>query len=54
MQDAGNTLTLPILESLPPFEGPKVIYADGCLVGPERLRQAGVVFKQIPYQVRTR
>jgi len=54
MQDAGNTLTPPILESLLSFEGPKVIYGDGCLVGQERLRQAGVVFKQIPYEVRTR
>jgi site-specific DNA-methyltransferase (adenine-specific)/adenine-specific DNA-methyltransferase len=36
----------------PPFNGPKVIYGDGCLVGGERLRQLGVVFKQIPYQIR--
>lgn len=54
MKNAGNTLTLPILESLPSFAGPKVIYGDGCLVGQERLRQAEVVFKQIPYEVRTR
>jgi site-specific DNA-methyltransferase (adenine-specific)/adenine-specific DNA-methyltransferase len=54
MQDVGNTLTPQILESLPPFDGPKVIYGDGCLVGGERLRQANAVFKQIPYEVRLR
>jgi adenine-specific DNA-methyltransferase len=52
MKDAGNTLTSQTLASLPPFDGPKVIYGDGCLVGGERLRQANAVFKQIPYQVR--
>lgn len=54
MQDAGNTLTPQILDSLPPFDGPKVIYGDGCRIGGERLRQANAVFKQTPYQVRVR
>jgi site-specific DNA-methyltransferase (adenine-specific)/adenine-specific DNA-methyltransferase len=52
MKDASNTLTPHTLDSLPPFDGPKVIYGDGCLVGGERLRQLGVIFKQIPYQIR--
>lgn len=48
---AGNVLTLSVLESLPPFEGPRVVYAEGCTVPPERLAAAGVVFKQVPYQL---
>jgi adenine-specific DNA-methyltransferase len=54
MRDTGNTLTPQPLESLPSYDGPKVIYGDGCLVGGERLRQANTVFKQIPYEVRLR
>lgn len=54
MRDAGNALTPSLLESLPPYDGPKVIYADGCLVGRERLRSLNAAFKQIPYEIRTR
>ena len=52
---AGNVLTpdrLAALPSAPPgFDGTRVIYAEGCTVSADRLRGAGVVFKQIPYQV---
>jgi adenine-specific DNA-methyltransferase len=54
MRDAGNALTQNLLESLPPYDGPKVIYGDGCLVGRERLRSLNTIFKQIPYEIRTR
>jgi site-specific DNA-methyltransferase (adenine-specific)/adenine-specific DNA-methyltransferase len=54
LRDAGNTLTPALLESLPAFDGPKVIYADGSLVGRERLRSLNAAFKQIPYEIRTR
>jgi adenine-specific DNA-methyltransferase len=54
MEDSGNTLTAQILEGLPPYDGPRVIYGDGCIVGIERLRQANAAFKQIPYEVRVR
>ena len=33
------------------FEGIRVVYAEGCTVSADRLRAAGAVFKQIPYQV---
>jgi site-specific DNA-methyltransferase (adenine-specific)/adenine-specific DNA-methyltransferase len=52
MRDQGNVLTPQALESLPPFDGPKVVYSDGCKIGRERLRELGVTFKQIPYQIR--
>jgi site-specific DNA-methyltransferase (adenine-specific)/adenine-specific DNA-methyltransferase len=54
MRDAGNVLTPETLALLPPCDGPKVIYADGCKIGRERLRELGITFKQIPYEVKVR
>lgn len=52
---AGNVLTPDRLARLPDppegFDGVRVVYAEGCTVSSDRLRAAGVVFKQIPYQV---
>ncbi|MFN3859647.1 MAG: site-specific DNA-methyltransferase [Caulobacter sp.] len=48
---AGNVLTLATLEALPPFDGPRVVYGEGCTVPADRLAAAGVVFKQVPYQL---
>ncbi|WP_339109910.1 site-specific DNA-methyltransferase [Thioclava sp. GXIMD4216] len=52
---AGNVLTPDALASLPTlpeeFEGTRVVYAEGCTVSPERLKNEGVIFKQIPYQI---
>lgn len=45
-------LTRDLLAKLPPFDGPKVIYGPGCRISPHRLREMGVSFKQIPYDVR--
>lgn len=33
------------------FNGPRVVYAEGCTVSADRLAKAGVVFKQVPYQI---
>ncbi len=49
----GNVLTGAVLESLPAHEGPKVIYGEACRLGENRLRQANVIFKQVPWEVRT-
>ncbi|KCZ92204.1 adenine-specific DNA-methyltransferase [Hyphomonas johnsonii MHS-2] len=52
---AGNVLTPDRLDALPPvpeaFDGTRVIYAEGCTVSAARLKRAGAVFKQIPYQI---
>jgi adenine-specific DNA-methyltransferase len=45
----GNVLTGPIYESLPRFDGAKVIYAAACRFGAARLAREGIVFKQTPY-----
>ena len=50
--NGGNILTRATLASLPKHEGPKVIYAAGCLLDPIRLRTQNVVFRQTPYEIR--
>jgi DNA modification methylase len=50
--DGGNTLTTPLLEQLPPHDGPRVIYAARCAIGKERLRKLNIRFKQLPYDLR--
>ena len=50
----GNVLTRPILAWLQaeyPHDGPIVIYGESIRIGEERLAQANVTFKQIPYDV---
>jgi site-specific DNA-methyltransferase (adenine-specific)/adenine-specific DNA-methyltransferase len=45
----GNVLTGPVLDALPAFAGPKVIYAAAGRLGAARLRRDGITFKQTPY-----
>jgi hypothetical protein len=52
--DGGNTLTTPLLEQLPPHDGPRVIYAARCAIGEERLRKLGIRFKHLPYDLRVK
>lgn len=49
--DGGNVITGPILESFPHFDGPRVVYGEGCRFGPARLKHEGVTFKQVPYEI---
>jgi site-specific DNA-methyltransferase (adenine-specific)/adenine-specific DNA-methyltransferase len=46
--DGGNVLTPAVLALLPPFDGPKVIYAAANRLGARATRE-GIVFKQTPY-----
>ena len=50
--EAGNVLTARTLKALPPHDGPRVIYGEGCLLSPARLKQERITFRQIPYQIR--
>lgn len=50
--NGGNILTMLVLQLLPPHNGPKVIYGIGCRIGSARLRQEGITFRQIPYEIR--
>ncbi|MFZ5882525.1 MAG: site-specific DNA-methyltransferase [Chloroflexota bacterium] len=51
-RSGGNVLTRALLESLPPHDGPKVIYGNGCLLGENTLRSLNVTFKQVPYEIK--
>lgn len=48
----GNVLTLKLLSDLPAHDGPKVIYGEATRLSEERLASLGVVFKQIPYELK--
>jgi site-specific DNA-methyltransferase (adenine-specific)/adenine-specific DNA-methyltransferase len=49
----GNVLTRAILAELPAFDGPKVIFAAACLLGPDRLSAYQITVRQTPKQIRT-
>lgn len=52
--NGGNVLTRALLTWLLetfPHDGPKIIYGETSRIGPERLAQANVTFKQIPYDI---
>lgn len=49
---SGNVLTNSLLGQLPQHHGPKIIYGTSCRIGQERLRSEGIMFRQIPYEVR--
>ncbi len=50
--NGGNVLTRKTLAKIPPFDGPKVIYCAGCLIGAERLAEEGITVRQTPYEIR--
>ncbi len=52
--DGGNVLTSATLKHLPTHDGPKVVYAASCRFSKARLEREGIIFKQIPYAIRTR
>ncbi len=48
----GNVLTGRVLADLPPHCGPKVVYGEGCRLSGPRLKQEGIVFRQVPYEIK--
>jgi len=53
--DGGNVLTGEVLRRLPRHrerDGVRVVYGEGCRLGPARLKREGIIFKQIPYEVK--
>jgi len=50
--NGGNVLTNAVLAKLPPHDGPKVVYGEACRLSAERLAREGVVFRQIPYEIK--
>lgn len=52
--NGGNVLTSKILEGLPDHSGPKVIYGETSRLGPARLLEGQITFKQTPYDIKAR
>jgi len=52
--NGGNVLTSKILSHLPPHDGAKVIFGEACKLSDERLKQEGITFRQIPYEIKAR
>jgi adenine-specific DNA-methyltransferase len=52
--NGGNVLTAKVLAQLPPHDGLKVIYGEASRIGAPRLKDLGIVFKQTPYDVKSR
>lgn len=48
----GNVLTRHVLAQLPPFDGMKVVYCSGSLLGRDRLREERIIVRQTPYEIR--
>ncbi len=50
--NGGNILTRAVLAQLPPFEGTKVVYCAGSLLGADRLTSERIVVRQTPYEIK--
>ena len=50
--NGGNILTRAVLAQLPKFDGQKVIYCAGCLLGRDRLQAEGITIRQTPYEIK--
>jgi adenine-specific DNA-methyltransferase len=48
----GNILTRGVLAQLPKFDGQKVIYCAGCLLGKDRLEAERIIVRQTPYEIK--
>ena len=50
--NGGNILTRTVLAQLPKFDGQKVIYCAGCLLGKDRLHAERIIVRQTPYEIK--
>src|SRR5690606_30777450 len=51
--NGGNVLTSKILSHLPIHNGQKIIFGESCRLGSARLKKENIIFKQIPYEIKT-
>jgi adenine-specific DNA-methyltransferase len=52
--NGGNVLSSKLLAKLPEFNGKKIIYGEASRLDEGSLKQLGIVFKQIPYNLKAR
>ncbi len=50
--NGGNILTRSVLAQLPKFDGQKVVYCAGCLLGRDRLQAERIIIRQTPYEIK--
>lgn len=50
--NGGNVLTRAVLAGLPKYDGQKVIYCAGCLLGRDRLQAERIIVRQTPYEIK--
>lgn len=50
--NGGNILTRAVLDKLPKYDGQRVVYCAGCLLGRDRLRAERIIVRQIPYEIK--
>jgi hypothetical protein len=50
--NGGNILTRSVLAQLPTFDGQKVIYCAGCLLGKDRLQAERIIVRQTRYEIK--
>ncbi|MBI4633810.1 MAG: site-specific DNA-methyltransferase [Deltaproteobacteria bacterium] len=50
--NGGNVLTRAVLARLPKYDGQKVIYCAGCLLGRDRLQAERIIVRQTPYEIK--
>jgi site-specific DNA-methyltransferase (adenine-specific)/adenine-specific DNA-methyltransferase len=50
--NGGNVLTRAVLAQLPKYDGQKVIYCAGCLLGRDRLQAERIIVRQTPYEIK--
>ena len=48
----GNVLTRKVLQMLPPFDGPKIIFGESCRIQDEGLKELKITFRQTPSAVK--
>jgi len=48
----GNVFTRAILAKLPKYDGQKVVYCAGCLLGRDRLQAERIIVRQTPYEIK--
>lgn len=51
--NGGNVLTSKVLSELPPHNGQKIIFGESCRLSSARLKKENIIFKQIPYEIKT-
>ncbi len=52
--DGGNVLTQKIFDTLPKFDGKKVIYGEATRMNEEKRKINNITFKQTPYEIKAR